>query len=131
MWKGLQEFFFSAWCWPVYEDWLRAALAGGKIKLLTPVGKPLPVTKIEKFRQVTFTGRAWAWIDPQAEVSANKEAIAARLKSRAQVIREMGGDPEDVWAEIQREEQTLKTLGIPAIEDKANQTPQDPRREDA
>jgi len=114
VWKGLQQFFISAWCEQVYPEWLQMALLMEKIRVPTKTGGSgaLPFTKIEKYKSVTFTGRRWSWIDPKAEVDANAVAIGQRLKSRSEVIREMGGDPDDVWAEIEREDKALEALGI-------------------
>jgi lambda family phage portal protein len=114
VWKGLQQFFISAWCEQVYPEWLQMALLMEKIRVPTRNGGSgaLPFTKIDKYRAVTFTGRRWSWIDPKAEVDANAVAIGQRLKSRSEVIREMGGDPDDVWAEIEREDKALEKLGI-------------------
>lgn len=62
-----------------------------------------------------YQGRRWAWVDPQKDGNANKLAIDNRLKSRSQIMRESGDDPESVWREIQREEQIMEQLGIQPI----------------
>jgi lambda family phage portal protein len=126
VWKGLQQFFISAWCEQVYPEWLQMALLMEKIRVPARGGGTiaLPFTKIDKFKQVAFTGRRWSWIDPKAEVDANAVAIGQKLKSRSEVIREMGGDPDDVWAEIQREEAALERLGI--VPDPMPGSPQQP-----
>jgi len=94
--------------------WVGCALRPTPTDVPTKTGGSgaLPFTKIEKYKSVTFTGRRWSWIDPKAEVDANAVAIGQRLKSRSEVIREMGGDPDDVWAEIEREDKALEALGI-------------------
>jgi lambda family phage portal protein len=114
VWKGLQQFFISAWCEQVYPEWLQMALLMEKIRVPARGGGSiaLPFSKIDKFKQVAFTGRRWSWIDPKAEVDANAVAIGQKLVSRSEIIRQMGGDPDDVWAEIQREDATLEAMGI-------------------
>lgn len=114
VWKGLQNFFIEAWAEPLYAAWLEMALLTEKIRVPSRAGGTvaLPITRIEKLRQVAFTGRRWSWIDPKSEIDANAVAIGQKLMSRSEVIRQMGGDPDDVWAEIEREEATLKALGI-------------------
>lgn len=114
VWKGLQQFFISAWCEQVYPDWLGMALLMEKIRVPTRNGGSgaLPFTKIDKYRAATFTGRRWGWIDPKAEVEANALAIGQKLVSRSEIIRQMGGDPDDTWTEIEREEATLEKLGL-------------------
>lgn len=114
VWKGLQQFVVSSWCEPLYTAWLEMALLTEKIRVPSRAGGTvaLPITRIEKLRQVAFTGRRWSWIDPKAEVDANSVAIGQKLKSRSEVIREMGGDPDDTWSEIEREEAELAAKGI-------------------
>lgn len=109
VWKGLQEWFISSWCWPVYNAWLERALLAQSI---TVVGKPLKFERLEKYKAVSWQGRRWAWIDPQSEMAAHQIAIAQRLTSRSAVIRDSGRDPEDVFEEIQREEDEMERLGI-------------------
>ena len=127
VWKGLQQFFISAWCEQVYPEWLQMALLMEKIRVPARGGGTiaLPFTKIDKFKQVAFTGRRWSWIDPKAEVDANAIAIGQKLVSRSEIIRQMGGDPDDVWAEIQREEAELERLGI--VPDLMPGSPQQPQ----
>jgi len=62
-----------------------------------------------------YQGRRWAWVDPQKDGNANKLAIDNRLKSRSQIMRESGDDPESVWREIQHEEEIMRELGIQPI----------------
>jgi lambda family phage portal protein len=64
----------------------------------------LPFTKFDKFNCPVFLGRRWDWVDPRSDILAEKEAVALKIKSRAQIIRERGRDPEEVWAEIEAEE---------------------------
>ena len=109
VWKGLQEWFKASWCWPVYNGWLERALLAGSI---TVAGKPLKFERLEKYKSVTWQGRRWAWIDPQSEMAAQQIAVAQRFTSRSAVIRDAGGDPEDVFSEIQREEKEMERLGI-------------------
>jgi len=112
VWKGLQEWMISSWCTPVYEAWLERSLLAGKI---TVVGKPLKLERLEKYKAVTWRGRRWAWIDPKSEVAAQQIAIAQRLTSRSACIRDAGGDPEEVFLEISREEDEMEALGITPI----------------
>ncbi len=110
VWKGLQEWQIEWWCLPVFEAWLERALLSGSI---TVAGKPLKYERLEKYKNITFQGRRWVWIDPQAEISANEKAIALRIKSRSEVVRETTTrDPVDVWEECAREEAEMKALGV-------------------
>lgn len=133
VWKGLQQFFVSSWCELVYPEWLQMALLMEKIRVPARGGGTvaLPITKMDKFTKVAFSGRRWSWIDPKAEVEANSVAIGQKLVSRSEIIRQMGYDPDDVWAEIEREEAELDARGIvpdlmPGSSPRTEPTPQDP-----
>ena len=76
----------------------------------------MPLSRnIDDYRSAHFQARRWAWVDPQKDGAANKLAIDERLKSRSQIMREAGDDPESTWLEIQREEQLLAKMGIQPI----------------
>lgn len=109
--KGLQNWFIRCFIRPVFEEWLVSALALRAIKIGT---RPL-VRPPEEYMAAHYQGRRWAWVDPQKDGNANKLAIDNRLKSRSQIMRESGDDPESVWREIQREEQIMEQLGIQPI----------------
>jgi len=109
VWKGLQESFSLRWCWPIYERWLERALLAQSIRVND---KPLKFERVEKYKQVTFRGRRWAWIDPSSEQSANERAVGQAFTSRSRVIEDLGNDPQDVWEEMERENAELKLRGI-------------------
>jgi lambda family phage portal protein len=52
------------------------------------------------------------WIDPAKDVAAEKEAIAAGLKSRTQAVAERGYDREELDAEIAEERAEEDRLGL-------------------
>lgn len=129
-WLGLQGFFAEHLHDPFYcEDWLPMQVLTGML--------PFNPARLDKFRTVHWQGRRWAWVDPLKEVNAAKEAIAQRLRSRTSIISEAGDDIEDVFAEIQAEEQLAKDKGIslatgtapaaaaPAEDKPANEDPED------
>jgi capsid protein len=51
-------------------------------------------------------------IDPGKEIDADKEAVKAGFKSRAQVIREAGNDPDEVLEEIREEREAAAEAGV-------------------
>jgi len=109
VWMGLQESFIARWCVPIYERWLERALLSEAIQIN---GKPLRFERIDKYKQVSFRGRRWAWIDPAAEQQANTGAVWQGFSSRSQIIEDMGGDPQAVWDEIEQENRELAKRGI-------------------
>ncbi len=113
-WKSLQSWFVDQFMRPVFESWLDMQLTLGTLKVPTKSGVPvaLPVDRFDKFRKVSFQSRRWAWVDPLKDMAANEKSIELGLKSRSEIIRDMGRDPEEVWAEIQRENETMAAMGI-------------------
>ncbi|MBT4292874.1 phage portal protein, partial [bacterium] len=108
-WKTMQEWFAEAFCQQVYQAWLKHMLIAGKLAIN---GNPLPVYKAEKFSRVNFQGRRWDWVDPKKDMEANRTAIELGLKSRSEIIRDIGRDPDEVWREIQKETELLIQLGV-------------------
>lgn len=109
--KGLQNWFIRSFIRPVYDDWLTFAHTRKAIK----VGR-FPLSRdLNDYKFAHYQPRRWAWVDPQKDGAANKLAIDERLKSRSQIMREQGDDPESVWREIQRDEQMMEQLGIAPI----------------
>lgn len=108
-WKTLQEWMIGRLHTVVYTDWLRAQLLMQNILVF---GKPLNPLREEKYRQVSWQARRWQWVDPLKDIKAQIEAINNGLRSRSDVIREQGRDPDDVWSEIERERKTLDAMGI-------------------
>lgn len=129
VWKGLQEWFISAFSYPIYLAWLEYSLLAGRIAVH---GKPLRADRLEKYKAVVFNGRRWGWIDPASEITAAEKAIALKVKSRSQVIREYGGDPWNVWSEIAAEEKDMESLGLdPTVKISGDTTPGKSAKEDS
>lgn len=109
--KGLQNWFIRTFIRPVYEEWLSFAWMKGQI---TISGRPLS-RPLDDYMAAHFQARRWAWVDPQKDGVANQLAINERLKSRSQIMREQGDDPESTWREIAREDELMKSLNIQPI----------------
>lgn len=109
--KAIQNWFIRTLISHVYEEWLVAAYMMGEIK----IGRVALSRPIDQYMPAKYQARRWAWVDPQKDGEANKLAIDLRLKSRSQIIRDQGDDPETVWNEIQRDEELLAKLGIKAV----------------
>jgi len=110
MWMMLQEWLIGQFHDRLYPHWLVMGLTAGTIKGQS--GKPLPMSRLEKFKDVQWQPRRWKWTDPQKEFNGVKGQIDEALTSRSQAIRDMGNDPEEVWREIQQENKTLESMGI-------------------
>jgi len=108
---AIQDGMEDGFCTLIFEKWLKLALLMEKIKL--PNGKPLPWTGFDKFKDCLFIGRRWAWVDPSSEANAAQIMIGQKLRSRSEIIREIGDkDPETVWDEIEAEDKELKARNI-------------------
>jgi len=114
--KGLQNWFVRCFIRPVFEEWLSWCWMRGKITIGT---RPLS-RALDDYMLAHYQGRRWAWVDPQKDGNANKLAIDNRLKSRSQIMRESGDDPESVWREIQHEQEIMRELGVQPIPEKGS-----------
>lgn len=102
----IQETVIECFCVPIFEDWLYSALLSQKI--FDPKGSPYPFTEFDRFNKPAIKGKRWTWIDPAKEITANLKAIEGKIKSRSEVIEANSErEPEEVFAEIQEEEQLL------------------------
>lgn len=109
-WKMIQEWLIDELKQPVFEFFLRTELLAGNIKM--PDGSPLPFKKFDKFNATAWQPRRWLWADPKKDMDGNARGVELNVKSRSEIIRDQGRDPEEVWLEIERENQRLKDLGI-------------------
>ena len=56
--------------------------------------------------------RRWAWVDPLKDQQASVLAVENQLKSKRQVVSEMGGDYESVLREIKQDEELAEDVGL-------------------
>ena len=121
-WKSLQEWTIEKFCRPIYEAWLPNALASGLLRLpangprLNPAWEP-------KYRNVSWQGPRWQWVDPAKEVSAWDNKITMGGGTVSQFLREQGFDPEEVFIERAAELARLKELGITTATAKGTTAP--------
>lgn len=94
-----------SFCQPAWRSFVQAAYDSGK---WTPVSG----YTIEDYKRVDWIGEPPAHTHPEQEVNAELLAVRGRLKSRSQVIRERGGDPEQVFRQIADEHRLAADLGI-------------------
>ncbi len=91
-WKIEQAILIECFCLPVFYDWLEMALLTGNVNL--------PISKYEKFTDVSFVGRRWEALDPLRDIKADRESLDMRILSPQDLIRETGRDPDEVLEEI-------------------------------
>jgi lambda family phage portal protein len=105
-------------CRPTWAAWFDRAILSGALP--TPPGyfeDPAP------WRAVRWVPQGWPYIHPEQDVDAAVKARRAGLRSRSEIIAELGEDIEAVDAEIQGEDQRADQMGL--------RYDSDPRRFDA
>lgn len=91
----------------VFEGWLDMAVLSNQLKL------PKFDTDPEVYyASANWRPRGWQWIDPQKEVLANRDAVAAGFKTQAEVVAEMGGDFEELITQRKAEIAKIKAAGL-------------------
>lgn len=115
-WKGVQEWMIEEFHTPVYEAWLMPALLAGEIKIK---GQAIRPERYNDFLRVAWQGRRWPWVDPLKDMQAAQLAAGLGVRSISSIIRDDGGDPDEVFREISTERETMGALGIePAFQNK-------------
>ena len=109
LWMALQDWMIETFCDRVYRDWLPSALLNG---IQLPTGGTLRNTDIDRYKRIGWQARRWQWVDPLKEMSAHEKGVSLGVKSRSEIIRDQGRDPEEVWEEIAQEQERLEELGI-------------------
>lgn len=116
LYKTLQNWIVDDFYKQVFKHLLPSALlvanANPNSGILSVSGRPLKLNRIEKYQRVSWQARRWQSVDPQKDTKANIDAIENRMKSRSSIIREDGRDPDEVFAEIEREEAMLREKGL-------------------
>ncbi len=105
-WMRWQEMVRGSGCDPIYRAWIAV-----QVELMRTVVHDGPV--FPKFSDVLFQPRRWAWVDPKSESVANANAVEMGSKTVSSIIRESGGDPDEVFDERAEELKKMRDRGIP------------------
>lgn len=116
VWMALQGWFTRAYVQQAFNGWLREALIR---QIIVVRGRPLSLVNEAKYQAVSYRCKRWPWVDPLKDAMASEKQIAMRVRSRSAIIRDLGDEPEEVWQEIARENETMDRLGIPAPVEKS------------
>ena len=98
--------FVFQFCRPVYQRWLADAVLAGALKL------PDFATEPRRWWPVKWIPPRWEWIDPLKDRQAEKLAVDAGFKARADVVEAEGYDVEEVDARIQADHARERALGL-------------------
>lgn len=104
LWRMLQDWLIGAYAEPIEEAWLQHQLLTGRLAL--------PFAQFDRLHQPNFVPRSWAWVDPLKQSTADKMDVDELFTTRSAVIRQRGGDPEEVFREAAAEQELLAELGL-------------------
>jgi lambda family phage portal protein len=105
-WKTDQQLLIETLCEPVFDAWLRYSVVADRIA-------GLKLSRLGEYLKREFQARRWAWIDPSAEVTASIAAKNNMLTSPGRLLREQGLDPANVWKELGKDLEAMRSAGIP------------------
>jgi lambda family phage portal protein len=101
-WRVVQKWMVRNFHQKIFEEWLDMAVLSGVLDL------PGYELNPEKYQKVKWMPRGWAWVDPEAEVAANKEAIKGGQRTLTQTLAEDGIDIVEHFDQRQREMKLAK-----------------------
>ncbi len=94
-------------CRTVWDAWFERAVLSGALDVPADYfDNPAP------FRGVKWIPQGWAYIHPVQDVEAQRGAIRSGLRSRSEVISELGEDAETVDQEIAEDNKRADELGL-------------------
>lgn len=105
-WKSIQGWMIRNFHQVIFEKWLTMAVLSGAINLEGYELHP------EKYNQVKWMPRGWAWVDPQKEVNAYKEALRGGLTTYSKLYAELGEDLEEMFNQRKLENDMIKKLDL-------------------
>lgn len=108
--KERQELLIDEVVTPVLEAWMFHALLSGKVYAGNTV---LTVGSLDDLMPHRFQARRWDWVDPRSDSIASETEKNNFITSPSKLIRERGGDPDQVWSEVGQDIQAMKAAGIP------------------
>ncbi len=94
--ESLRQQFIDSYIYPIWREFITMLQVGGGVSF-SGVDK-------DTIDNVEMRGIDIGWIDPKKQADAVAIQIQTGLTTRGQVIRDNGGDPEAVFAEIAEEE---------------------------
>lgn len=104
-WKAIQTELQEQFLDVIFSDWIQYASLVGALS-------PLPASKLPKFEAPMWHFRGWAWVDPLKDIEASVSAINNGLKTRTQVLAELGQDFEETMQQLAEEQKTIDKYGV-------------------
>lgn len=102
--KVLQEFLVSKLGLPVYRDWCKAAALTDNV--------PFKLSNANRYRDIAFVARAYAWVDPLKEIEAKEKEVKLGINSKTKIMEESGMQYEDILDQIKNERRREDEAGL-------------------
>ena len=110
-WKTLQRLLIDALEEPCYRWWLFYALLNEAIEIRP--GAPLPLERLEKYRQVQWVGRRWAHVQPREQAAAEDIGIKNGTLTIRAVVEARGEKSfQEHLDELVEERNILRSAGL-------------------
>ena len=84
---------------PIFRAWAKQAFILKRLNLADMSAK------------AEFVGESHTHIQPKEQAASDHQRLADHLVSHSEIIRERGGDPDEVFAEIEKDAARLAKIG--------------------
>lgn len=111
--RARQAFFIRQAMRPIFRQW-------AKMHALSPGSSIAPSRLTAVLADFKFRGRGWTWIDPAKDIDANARALETLQTSYSRIAAQHGMDVTDLFSEIQRDRELMKTFGLQPITSEGN-----------
>lgn len=101
----LQHEFIDSWCRPIYREFIRVALASGKLRI------PGDVDPRTVFGAM-YQGPVMPWVDPVKEANAWETLVKGGFADEAEVARARGRNPQELKRNRIAEIKTNREAGL-------------------
>tara|TARA_Y100001973_G_scaffold94831_1_gene147397 strand:- start:877 stop:2418 length:1542 start_codon:yes stop_codon:yes gene_type:complete len=106
-WRFCQKYIIENFHYRVFKEWIGLAVLSGELDFADYTTRP------KRYCKPKWTPPTQHYVDPLKEVKAYREAEQAGYMSKAQVIAMSGGgDYDEIVAEIAREKEVAKSVGV-------------------
>ena len=102
--RRLQRFFIEHLCDPIFDAWLPFAITSGQLDL--------DIDRIDRYREVRWQPRGFQWVDPDKEAKGKAQQLALGATTHTAIAAEQGTDFHENIAQIAREKELAKELGV-------------------
>lgn len=107
-WKVLQQWFARADRQKLFNAWVDSVAISGSYGVRA--------SNADQIKSASkWTGRRWAWVDPQADITAKKEEIALGINTPSKIAAENGDDFGQLQAQLSQDNTERVNAGLNPI----------------